>query len=90
MFRGVSFTILALGYVGYNLVYNNGYASEGSTANSSQETHQHGRVLSEGGCIPPANPTGLVILYVLGVLYLFVGLAIVAGKFIYRIILSLP
>lgn len=35
----------------------------------------------DGDCVPPADPAGLAVLYSLGVLYMFIALAIVAGTF---------
>lgn len=39
-----------------------------------------GRQLAEEGCVEPADPRSFAFLYALGVLYLFVALAIVAGN----------
>ena len=39
------------------------------------------RGLSDDSCPAPADPKGLVVLYILGILWLFIGLAIVADEF---------
>jgi len=40
-----------------------------------------GRKLSSDNCVAPAEPKALAVLYCLGVLYMFIGLAIIADDF---------
>jgi sodium/potassium/calcium exchanger 2 len=78
-FRAGSFAIVALCFIAYRVyTVNSNFAQ--SSADSIVHVHVEGRRL-EGECVEPADPAGLAALYALGVLWLFVALAVVADEF---------
>ena len=77
--KTIAFTLLIGGYFVYNLANDSLKATEGLLANPLS------RHLSESPeiyCpVQPADPSYMAVFYFLGVIYLFIGLAIVADDF---------
>lgn len=71
-FRGGAFTLLAFGYLGYRY-----FTSEEWKQLMVSDSHR--ALGGDDGCPSPANPKGVAAALVIGVLYMFIGLAIVAG-----------
>jgi hypothetical protein len=74
LFRGGAFTLLAFGYLGYR------FFSTTSFEELAVNSEAHRALSGDDSCTPAADPPALAIAYVIGVLYMFVGLAIVAGE----------
>lgn len=85
-FKTAVLAIIIGGYTIYNIFVDSSAISHSSREVSIQNPHMsnidlHRRKLSSDGCVLPANPKGLAAIYALGVLYLFVALAIIADDF---------
>lgn len=85
-FKTAVMAIVIGGYTIYNIFVDSTAITQSSREFSIQNPHMsnidlHRRKLSSDGCVQPANPKGLAAIYALGVLYLFVALAIIADDF---------
>jgi sodium/potassium/calcium exchanger 2 len=68
-FKTLLFVVVLVGFTCYNIA-----------SDVAAKFEWHGRALNEGGCTPPADPPVLALAYSVGILYLFLGLAILADE----------
>lgn len=75
--KSCSFVVLVTVFLLWNIFYN-----DSVTTTSGIDVNVNHRNLGEGeGCSPVANPKWLAIFYTIGILWLFLGLAIVADEY---------
>ena len=72
-FKTLLFAAVLVGFTCYNI------ALDVAAKMDQQSTTMHGRAL-EGSCTPAASPPVLALAYGVGILYLFLGLAILADE----------
>jgi len=73
-FKSGSFVVLVTVFLLWNIFYNDSNTSSGIDVNNH-------RNLEGEGCAPVADPKWLAIFYTIGILWLFLGLAIVADEY---------